>query len=232
MVSPIQFPDWQAFAQVFARKGMSFASGRIMDQHSSQVGTAIVSYRKLIRAYQDCTPFPSDWSDPDRVGPFFADRRLTAEGMALSAKDHVFRFSGVVIAINCELLRNQKRGSIKCAFPPFLSLPLPVCPLQPARPVIPTRVARRATVAAQRWVPSRAPSLRTCSTRTQSPVQPLARPLVHLPMMQGSATDLTAAFGQRLTFHQGPSGHFARVAFLHCRPGPGGSEGEPCSRRS
>lgn len=232
MVLPILSPVWQSFAQVIVRKGMSFASGRIMDQHSTQARYAMCVYRSVIRACQDCTPFPSDWSGPSRAGSFFAHKRLTAEGMGLSAKSHVFRFSGIANAINWSPLRNLKRGSTKCAFRPFLSLPLPVCPLQPAHRPIQTRAARRATVAARLWVPSRAPSLLTCSIRTQSPVQPLVPPLVRLPMMQGFATDLTAAFGQRLTFHQGPSGQSARVAFLHCRPGPGGPEGEPCSRRS
>lgn len=155
----------------------------------------------------DCNPSLRLRSGPNRVGPIFC-RPVTREIAALWITKN-FLFPSTGNALESATIKTPTRGRTSC------TRPSPSSPFSPCRLPAAWKTPHRAV-----WPGLRAGlSSLTPSTATSSPV-PSSAALLALRraasiLVRASATDLASGNGRPFTPR--PSGHPARMAFLHVR---------------
>lgn len=183
-------------------------------------------------ACRDCYPFPSPWSGPSRVGPFFCAAGSTRRQVADLSGARFFGFAFASDSLESGPITITNRGSLPCGKPFFSSL------LSPCRLPAVCKTRLRAGLPG----PLPAPSSPMRPTTTPSPARSSAdlraqRPARCLPRnaVRPATTDLTAASAASETIHQGPIGVCPRLVLFHFadRRRPDRHEGRaPCSRKS
>jgi hypothetical protein len=100
---------WQKFAQGFACDEIAFATDTGLRDDIRVLCAADFS----VVTGQDCYPFPSPRSGPERVGPIFSPppfRRPTA----ICTKTAVLGFEFAMIPVESPAIKTNQRGSIRC----------------------------------------------------------------------------------------------------------------------
>lgn len=110
MFSPKLSAAWQQVAHRVLGHDSGFAIGNPLG-NSSPVSALLSSGN---RSGQDCYPFPSPWSGPVWVGPFFqrSKRALGPKG-AICVKRRFFRFDFSWLAVESASITTNNRGRIK-----------------------------------------------------------------------------------------------------------------------
>lgn len=220
----------QGFAQPSRRAAKVIATAASGGQSFPSAGRLSLGSRR-----RDCTPSPSTRPVPERgrSGLFrrSGDARRFADGIGGALAGCAFRFKPMLLAVELAAT-TTRRGIEPCVkILSFLHLrPRPFRAAWPPRPsaalAAPLRVLPLPTHWMKTWLRAR-PS-------AHSPARPL---VVCRACRPAAATDLTAAFGQRVaptieTITR-PSGHAVPVAFVMSASRSGcGGRGERCSRRS
>ncbi len=211
--------SWQEFAHGLGRAGFGFAMGKGICQ-----AVGMRSGQPFVGGAQDCYPFPSPWPGPSWVRLFlFRVGRGFAGGFARSRQ---FFFSIRRNTIESALIITTNRGSSTCVKSSFF-------PFLPFR----WRAASPMTCSVPQSVPALVRFWQTLLTTMSSRALLSAVWLAPFATTSASAADLNSAPRGASTHSPRPTGHPARLVFLHLRPGfwsgRGKTEGTaPCSRKS
>ncbi len=211
--------SWQEFAHGLDRAGFGFAMGKGICQSAP-----LRAVHPFVSGAHDCYPFPSPWPGPSKVRPFLFRVGRGFAGALAQSRDFFFSFCRNTI--ESTPIITTKRGSSTCvsfSFFPFLP-----CRWLAASPM--TCSAVLSVRALARFWPT-SPTIR--SSRARLSVVWLAPSAT----TSTSAADLNLVLRGASTHTPRPTGHPARLAFLHLRPGfwsgRGRTEGTaPCSRKS